>query len=59
MLLDEEGAEALVADIGGDNRRIVSASGGLDRFVIEVTREYLQRRRRIQRAGVLDQKHRE
>jgi hypothetical protein len=56
MFLLEKAPQSLLAHVGGDRLRVNSDARHLDRRIIEITAENLNRRRRIERARVLQRR---
>jgi len=59
VLLREEPAQALVADVGRDRQRVHPLARDANRLLVQIRREDLHRRRRGQTRGVLGQQHRD
>ena len=57
VLLDEEPLQSFFVDIGFDRSGVIARSRGPDCFFAEIARENLDRRRRFERRGVLEQQH--
>ncbi len=58
-LLGEEAAQPFLGDVGRERQRIEALACRADRAFVEIGREHLQRRRRIERSRVLRQQHRD